>query len=52
MMAEALPAVRTKVVKTAELADALPLSSRRFTREERAEQLRLRFNSIRQRYRF
>ncbi len=50
-MLEGAPvALRTRVVKHAELTDALPADTATVTPEERTAQMWLRFNAIRQRY--
>ena len=50
-MLEGEPAeLRTRVVKRAELADALPADTATVTAEDRVAQMWARFNGIRQRY--
>jgi hypothetical protein len=51
LLSESRVALRTQLVKRAELASVLPKDSAKVTPEQRAEQLRERFDAIRQRYR-
>ena len=51
VLAREAPLLETRVVKVQDLAKALPAGSRRATPEERARQLRQRFDAIRRRYR-
>ena len=44
-------AIDTKLVKARELADHLPRDSKRVTAEQRAREMRKRFDAIRRRYR-
>jgi hypothetical protein len=46
-----VPELRTKVVKSAEIAHHLPKDSKRSSPEERVAELRARFDAIRRRYR-
>jgi hypothetical protein len=50
LMSEEFVEFRTKLVKRAELAKALPADSAKVTPEDRVKQLRARFDGIRQRY--
>jgi hypothetical protein len=50
LMSEAQAVFRTEVIKRSDLAAALPAGSARVTPDERARQMRERFDGIRQRY--
>jgi hypothetical protein len=51
LLSESRATLRTQVVKRADLASVLPLDSVKVSPEQRAQQLRERFDGIRQRYR-
>ena len=51
LLSESRVPLRTQLVKRAELASALPKDTAKVSPEQRAEQLRERFDAIRQRYR-
>ena len=51
VLASELPALAAKVVKAADVPAHMHASSRKATAEERAEELRRRFDAIRRRYR-